>query len=349
MPIEASGGGQAPALQNPETIGPEEARAILSLPDDALAEVFARANAVRRTWHGDEVKICTIINAKSGRCPEDCSFCAQSSRYQTDAEVYELLPVERIVGRAKEMERLGGREFSIVTSGYDVGDPKEMDHVLEAVRRIRSETNLETCGSLGCMTTEGLARLKGAGLENFHHNLETARSFHGEIVKSHTWEEEVASVRAARNLGFQVCSGGIFGMGETLDQRVEFLFQVRDLAPSHFPINFLNPIEGTPLEGRGDLTPLDCLRIIAAARLALPGPMDIFVMGGREVNLKELQPLIFYAGANGMMMGGYLTTPGRKVEEDHRMLASLGLRIAPCSNHRAAPDAKPAALTAGSA
>ena len=223
---------------------------------------------------------------------------------------------------------LGAREYSIVTSGAGIRREEELLAVEQGLARVRRETALMRCASLGNLDGEALARLKAAGLETFHHNLECARSFFPRICTTHAYEEDVATVRRAREAGLRVCSGGIFGLGERPAQRVELAETLRDLDVDSVPINFLNPIPGTPLEGRCDLTPLDCLRIIAVFRLMLP-EKDIVVCGGREKNLRDLQSWIFLAGANGMLVGDYLTTTGRDGAADLQMVRDLGLEVLP--------------------
>ncbi len=305
----------------------ERALELLFVEGPDLMDLLAAANRVREDHKGRAVKLCSIVNAKSGRCPEDCSFCSQSVRYSTQAPDYPLLSADEILARALRMKEMGAREYSIVTSGYGP-TAGELGTIREALRLIKERTGMETCASLGILPTEELRRLKEAGLDNYHHNIETAPSHHASIVTTHTYADEVEAVRRAQGVGLKVCCGGIFGMGESPAQRVEMLLALRSLGVDHIPINFLNPIPGTPMEGRRDLTPLDCLKVIAVARLLMPDT-DLFICGGREVNLRGLQSLIFFAGANGIMTGGYLTTQGRPTEEDRRMIADLGLTIFP--------------------
>lgn len=309
----------------PAGISAAEARALLYAQGDALEALLARARATREHYKGDEIRFCSISNAKSGRCGEQCGFCSQSAHFETEAPVFPLKPAATLVEEARRAEAEGAGEFSIVTSGTRLSRESEVREVEEALRIIAEQTSMMRCASIGLMDTASLRRLKDAGLQSFHHNLETARSFHGEIVKTHSWDQEASAIRAAKEVGLHVCCGGIFGMGESLDQRVEFLEQLRELDVDSLPLNFLNAQKGTPLEGRKDLTPEDCLRIIAVARLMMPAK-EIFVCGGRELNLQHLQHRMFEAGANGTMVGNYLTTPGRGAVRDREMLAELGLR-----------------------
>jgi biotin synthase len=316
-----------------EGISPELARQILDMDEATFfREVLPLTKELRQRAFGNQISFCSIVNAKSGACVEDCSFCAQSNSYKAaPSPVYPLMSVEKIVAKAKEAEGFGGTEFSIVTSGRGMTKKQELDTMVDAITRIRQETQMETCASLGLMERADLQRLKDAGMINYHHNIETARSYFPSIVTTHTWEEEVETVKTAKEMGFEICCGGIMGMGESLDQRVEFTFQLKDIAPHSIPINFLNPRPGTPLADRHDLTPLDCLKIIAILRLAMP-ETEIFVCGGREVNLKDYQKYIYDAGASGTMLGNYLTTRGQDPQADLDMIRELGL--VPVAPHR---------------
>ena len=308
-------------------ISQEEALAIVALEDDgALRQLFATAEAVRRARKGDAVNTCGITNAKSGRCPEKCNFCSQSAHFTTEAPAYAMKDAETIAAEAREAFGYGVREFSIVMSGRAISKRDELDTLKDAFGRIRQETGMQTCASLGLMTRENLAELQAAGMQSMHHNLETARSYHDQIVETHTYDDEVETIRAAKSLGMYVCSGGIFGMGESWAQRVELAEDLRALDVDSVPINFLNPRPGTPLAERHDLSPLDCLKIIALYRLVMP-TKDIIVCGGREVNLGAEQVNIFRAGANGVMLGNYLTTAGQAVARDLELIAEEGLVV----------------------
>ena len=272
------------------------------------------------------MNLCSIVNARSGACSEDCAFCAQSARYDTAAETYPLLSPDQVLDRAKQAVGFRAREFSVVTSGYKNRKSGEFKSIEQAVKTVVGETPLKVCASLGTLTDEQLSALKDAGLSRYHHNLETARSFFPNICTTHSYDEDCEVVRRGKAHGFYVCSGGIFGMGESLEQRVELVMTLRELGVDSVPINFLNPIPGTPLGETSKLTPFDCLKIIAMIRLVLP-EKDIVVCGGRELNLRDLQSMIFYAGANGMMVGGYLTTDWRDYNDDLRMIEDLGLKV----------------------
>ena len=307
-----------------ESISYEQALQLESLTREELDYLFIGTDRIRDRFKGKNVKICSIVNAKSGRCQEDCSFCSQSSSFKTDSPEYELMDVEEIVAAAKEAEAFGANEFSIVASGTSLDDRKELDRVIEAVKRIKAETQLETCCSLGLMPLEHLKELKEAGLDRCHHNLETAKSHFDKIVSTHTYEDEVNAVQNAKEAGLKVCVGGIFGMGESFAQRAELAFSIRELGTQSFPVNFLKPIEGTALDHLEPMPHYEALRTIALLRLVLPD-IDLFVCGGREEVLADKQEQLFSAGANGILGGNYLTTKGQDPKRDIEMIESLGL------------------------
>ncbi len=294
--------------------------------EDFFQTVLPLTNHLREIAFGNEVSFCSIVNAKSGACVETCNFCSQSASFKgAQAPLYPLMKTNEIVAKAKEAEAMGGTEFSIVTSGRGMTKAHELNTMVDAITQIREQTDLETCASLGLMNREDLLKLKAAGMRHYHHNIETARSYFPNVVTSHTWEEEAETVKMAKELGFETCCGGIMGMGENLEQRVEFIMQLKEIDPHSIPINFLNPRPGTPFGEKQELSPLDCLKIIAGLRLAMP-TKDIFVCGGREVNMKDYQDFMFQAGASGTMLGNYLTTKGRAAEDDRQMIERLGLK-----------------------
>jgi biotin synthase len=309
-----------------ESLTPEEGVFIHDYPDEDFYDLLASSNRIRNTFKGNSVRRCSIVNAKSGSCSEDCTFCAQSVKYETGVDTFPMVSKETILGAAKDALKNGAGEFSIVSSGTGLRKKAELKTIVESVQEITNETSLESCASLGILKEDTFLSLKEAGLQSYHHNLETSRSFFPEICTTHDYEDDLSTVRRAKKHGFYVCSGGIFGMGESRTQRVELAMTLRELNVDSIPINFLNARPGTPLEKSNFLTPIECLKIIATFRFLLP-TKEIIICGGREVNLKDLQPLIFAAGANGMMVGNYLTTSGRAPEEDRQMITDLGLEV----------------------
>lgn len=304
----------------------EDALAVLELPQAEIWRLLAMSETVRRRFKGDRIRLCSIVNAKSGLCSEDCAFCSQSSRSTASIEKYPLMGEEEMVMAARDAKQRGAREFSIVTSGLSIRNKRELDRVGRAISRIGTEVGIETCVSMGALSADSIAFLLSKGLRSVHHNLETARGFFPSICTTHDYEEDIRAVRRAKAAGAWVCCGGIFGIGESLADRVELAMTLRELDVDSIPVNFLNPIEGTPLDGKSELTPFGCLKIIAMMRLCHPA-REIIICGGREVNLRDLQGLIFAAGASGMMIGNYLTTSGRPAEDDLRMVEDLGLGI----------------------
>jgi biotin synthase len=311
-----------------EGIGAADAHTVLSLPQTDLWRLLYITENVRRRFKGDGVRLCSIVNAKSGLCSEDCSFCSQSRRSKADIRIYPLIEEEEMVRAAREAKARGAREFSIVSSGFAMRNRGELESVGNAIERIRAEVGIETCVSLGTLSVEEVAYLLSRGLRSVHHNLETSRRFFPSMCTTHDYEEDVRAVRAAKEAGAWVCCGGIFGIGETDADRVELAMTLRELCVDSIPVNFLNPVPGTPVEGRSELTPFGCLKIIAMMRLCHPA-REIIVCGGREVNLRDMQSLIFAAGATGTMAGNYLTTAGRPSEDDVRMIRDLGLTLLP--------------------
>jgi biotin synthase len=304
----------------------EDALTVLGLPQSEIWRLLTVSEKARRRFKGDQIRLCSIVNAKSGLCSEDCAFCSQSSRSKASIEKYPLMEEDQIVMAARDAKQRGAREFSIVTSGLSMRSKRELDRVGQAIERIGTEVGIETCVSLGALTAENIAFLLSRGLRSVHHNLETARGFFPSICTTHDYEEDIRAVRVAKAAGAWVCCGGIFGIGESATDRVELAMTLRELDVDSIPVNFLNPIEGTPLDGKCELTPFCCLKIIVMMRLCHPS-REIIVCGGREVNLRDLQGLIFAAGASGMMIGNYLTTSGRPANDDLRMVEDLGLGI----------------------
>lgn len=303
-----------------------EAIEIANIPDAETFDLLYQANRLRKHFCGEQIHLCSIINAKSGLCPEDCSFCAQSAHHRTDVQVYPLVDEEEIVRSAHTATMEGAGCFGIVTSGTTTGRGSELDRICSVIRKIRSEGEIQPACSLGIIDRETAVVLRDAGMMKYHHNLETARSFFPNICTTHDYEEDVQTVRAVKEAGLRVCCGGIFGLGETPEQRVEFAFTLKELEVDSVPINFLNPVPGTRLAHADFLTPMECLRIIALFRYVMPDK-QISVCGGREKNLRDLQSWMFFAGASGTMVGNYLTTTGREPEQDLQMFRDLGLAL----------------------
>lgn len=294
---------------------------------DRMPDIFVllcAANTVRAHFKGDTVDLCGIINAKSGLCSENCIFCAQSAHHNTGVEEYPLLSPEQMRDKAFDIAAVRACRMGIVTSGNKVTDA-ELDRICEGLRAIKKTVSIGRCASLGCLSEKALAKLKDAGLERYHHNLETSERFFPVMCTTHTYADRVRTVRAAQAVGLSVCSGALFGLGENADDRIDVAFALKDLNVDCVPLNFLNPIKGTPLEHTAPMEPLTVLKTIALFRLVMPRA-GIRVCGGREVTLRGLQPLMFVAGANGTMIGNYLTTAGRDFKQDLQDIADLALK-----------------------
>ena len=305
-----------------------QAEELINTPDDNLFHLLAAAELLRRRHKGKKVKLCAIVNAKSGRCSENCVFCAQSGHYKTEVNIYPLLSDEEMINAAKAAEKnMSATCFSIVTSGKTIHSPADIKTIGAAVKEITDGTKMNRCVSLGTLNKEQILELKAAGLKRLHHNLESAESYFPNICTTHSYQERINTVKLAKENGLEVCSGGIFGLGETPEQRVELAFTLREIDVQSVPINILNPIAGTPAaEKYQPLSPFDVLRLIATYRFILP-TQDIGVFGGRERSLGSLQPLMFIAGANVTLVGDYLTTKGQAAEKDLQMIKDLGLEI----------------------
>lgn len=295
------------------------------LPEDQVPALAALAHEVRLSYCGPTVEIEGILSAKTSGCPEDCGFCSQSSRHDSPVMPTAILDPEEILAAARETAELGASEFCIVAA---VRGPSEelIDRTLEATEMVRRETGLNVAASLGILNREQAARLAAGGIHRYNHNLETARSHFGEIVTTHTWEERHQTCRIVKEAGMDLCSGVLLGMGESDEQRLELIDQLRALEPAEVPINFLDPRPGTPLAGRPLVEPLEAIRWISLFRLALPEAILRYA-GGREVTLRELQALGMTAGINALIVGNYLTTLGRQPEEDLEMLGDLRMPI----------------------
>lgn len=295
------------------------------LRDADLWDLFTAAGRIRDHFRGRRVGLCSIVNAKSGMCGEDCSYCAQSSHHVTNAPVFPFISVDRIAEAAEVAKKNGAKWFSIVTSGRGIDSPQELEIAAEGIRRIQ-ETGLSPCASLGTLRKEQFAYLKAAGLRRYHHNIETSREYFPRICSTHSFDERLEVISHAQSLGISLCSGGILGMGESLQDRISMAFTLRELKVDSVPINFLVPIKGTPLEHVPPISPLEALHAIALFRFILPDK-EIRVCGGRGSALGQLHPLILAAGADGFMIGDYLTTAGLEPEGDRKMINDMGFSI----------------------
>lgn len=302
-------------------------------PDEIL-HLASAASRVRRKFRGKRAELCALISARSGACSEDCAFCAQSGRAAAGVPVYELMPVEAIVARAGELAATGADHICLVMSGRGPSGP-DLDVICRAAERISRDMPMAVCASLGLLDDSAAARLRAAGIARYNHNLETVESFFPRICRTHTWRQRRDTVLAARRAGMQICCGGILGLGESLSERVGLAFALKELNPELVPINLLNPRPGTALAGRQVLSPLEAIKAIALFRLILPRS-TIKAAGGREAVLRGLQATAMLAGADGIIVAGYLTTPGRELIQDLEMIADCGFELSPAQLGRLA-------------
>jgi len=304
---------------------PDELRALVQLPPESVPALASLAHEVRLAWCGPEVEVEGILSAKTGGCPEDCSFCSQSARFESPVKATPFLDADEILAAAEETVKVGASEFCIVLA---VRGPDEriMRRVLDVVPLVRERTGLNVACSLGILTRDQAERLAAGGVHRYNHNLETARSFFPSIVTTHTWDERFETCQVVRDVGMELCCGALLGMGESNEQRLELLQQLREVEPAEVPLNFLNPRPGTPLMIRKLVEPLEAIRWIALFRLALPGVILRYA-GGREVTLRELQAMGMTSGINALIVGNYLTTLGRAPEQDLQMLEDLRMPV----------------------
>ena len=302
----------------------EEARAILTLPDEQLPELLQAAFEVRKVRFGKRVKLCMLQNARSGLCPEDCHYCSQSSISTATIDKYTLMDPSLLLDGARRAFEAGAARYCMVTSGRGPTD-EDIDHFCDVTRQIKRRYPLEICVCLGLMSEEQARRLKEAGVGWVNHNLNTSERFHPEVCTTHNYRDRVETVVNVRKAGLMTCSGGIVGMGETDEDILDLAFACRELAMDSIPVNFLHPIKGTPMEAYRFLTPMRCLKVLCLFRFLNPAS-EIRAAGGREVNLRSLQPLALYP-ANSIFIEGYLTTPGQQAEEARRMVEDLGFEV----------------------
>lgn len=311
-----------------EALSRSQALSVLRAPDETLLALLDAAFRVRRAHFGLLVKLNMIINAKSGICPEDCGYCSQSIVSTASIPKYSMLQADVLVNGAREAWARKARTYCIVASGRGPS-ARELREVTRAVRRIKDEIPMKVCACLGLLTGNQALELREAGVDRYNHNLNTSSDHHTTITTTHTYEDRVATVEAVKRAGISPCAGFIAGMGETDEQIVDVAFALRELEADSIPVNFLSAIPGTPLEGRDELNPRRCLKILALVRLVCPAK-EIRVAGGREVNLRSLQPLAMYA-ANSIFVGDYLTTQGQSAAADWAMLEDLGFEIEECA------------------
>jgi len=305
-------------------VEPAEARAILESSDVELLDLLAAAYRVRHRFFGNTVQLFFLMNAKSGLCPEDCGYCSQSKVSEAEIPRYNLLSAPKLLEAAKLAAERQSKTFCIVISARGPTE-REIDFVCSIAPQIKREYGLNICACLGLLTPEQAQRLAAAGIDKVNHNLNTSARYYGEICSTHTYADRLATLAACRDAGLALCSGGIMGMGESPDDLVDMACELRELRVESIPLNFLNAIDGTPLEDTVRVTPRDCLRGLAMMRMVNPSA-EIRIAGGREIHLGSLQSLGLYA-ANSIFVGDYLTTKGQLPEADYRMIEEMGFTI----------------------
>jgi biotin synthase len=321
------------------TIDRSEALRLLQAMGPDCFDLFAAANRIRHSVHGDKVHLCSIVNAKSGRCSEDCGFCSQSVRFPSDIPEYDLVDNETILSHARRARENASQALGIVAAWRGLKKGRDLDTVLERIRVLAAEEGIHADASLGLIDDPDIPpMLKEAGLHTYNHNLETSRRHFANICETHSYDERIATLKLIKGAGMRTCSGGIFGMGEQHEDRVDLAFELRELDVDVIPLNFLNPMPGTPMEGLPLMEPMECLRTVSMFRFVNPRA-HLMVAGGREVSLRHLQPLMFAAGADATMAGSYLTSDGRTGSEDLEMIKQLGLDHGPVAEPAAAPSA----------
>jgi biotin synthase len=307
-------------------ISREEALRLFSLEESAdIFDLLSWANRIREHFKGNKVHLCSIVNAKAGGCSENCSFCAQSASYQTSAPRYGFVDPEPVLEAAEEAKKNGVTAVGLVAAWKGLNEGPMLDEVCDRIKELAASGKTRPDASLGIIKNQKVAdRLKDAGLECYGHNLESSKRFFPNHCTTHTYEDRVETIGYLKKAGIKICSGGIIGMGETREDRCDLAFSLKELGANVVPINILNPIPGTPFEKNPPLPPLEILKTIACFRFILPR-QEIMIAGGRTMNLRDAQSMIFMAGASALMVGNYLTTLNQSVEKDLQMLRDLGL------------------------
>ena len=290
-----------------------------------ILALASEATRIRERFSGTEVDLCALVNAKSGQCAENCGFCAQSGHHNTDISVYPLMNPDQIVERAKQAKAFGAKRFCIVTATRGLSD-RDLPVICEAVRRVKEETGLVPECSLGFVTDHHLVQIKGAGMTRYNDNVESGESIFPNICTTHTYQDRLNTLKQLRKQGLEICSGGILGLGESRQERVRLAFALAEMDVECAPINVLNARPGTPRESQTPPDPKEVIKTISVFRFILP-KAKLELGGGREVNLRDFQSMAFLAGANSLIIGGYLTTNGRQPENDLQLFKDLGFTV----------------------
>ncbi|MDZ4817551.1 MAG: biotin synthase BioB [Planctomycetota bacterium] len=317
-------GGLAQQVLDGQPLSFEQALAVLDSPDEELLDLVAAAAKVRRHYFGNTVQLYFLMNAKSGLCPEDCGYCSQSKVSDAEIPRYNLLNAKKLLDGARIAHEQGSKTYCIVISARAPNE-REINAITQIVPQIKSQYGLNICACLGLLTAEHARRLKECGVDKVNHNLNTSEEYYGQVCSTHSYQDRVETLQHVRNAGLELCSGGIIGMGESHANIVQMAFALRDLQVESIPLNFLNPIDGTPLAGQKELNPRFCLKALCMMRLVNP-TSELRIAGGREMHLASLQPLGLHV-ANSIFVGDYLTTKGQAPEADYQMIRDLGFVV----------------------
>jgi len=302
----------------------EEALTLTQVGNEDIPLLAAFANKIRQQFTGNGVDMCGLVSARSGMCSEDCKFCSQSVYHATDAPIYGLRTAEEITIAAQQAEQQGASRISLVTSGKGMDHDPDFQKIITAIEGIMAETDLKVCANLGTLTPSQAQMLAASGIKRYAHNLETSKNFYPSVCTTHSYEERLSTIQAAKTAGLELCTGGIIGMGESWSDRIDLAFALRELDVTSIPINILNPIKGTAFEDITPPTPLDIIKTFAIFRFILPDKI-IRPAGGREINLRDMQGQLMLSGANGLIIGNYLTFSGRDAAADFQMVQDAGL------------------------
>lgn len=314
----------ADAVLDGQSVTRDQALALLHTPDDQILDLLSAGFRIRERYFGKTVQLYFLMNAKSGLCPEDCHYCSQSKISTAPVPKYNILKRDKLMDAAKVASENGAKTYCLVISARGPNE-REMNAVEQIVPEIKAKYDLDICACLGLLSREQADRLKAAGVDRVNHNLNTSEDYYADICTTHTYADRVETLKHVRDAGMEMCSGGIIGMGEKLEDIVSMAFDLRDLGVKSIPLNFLNAIDGTPLQGNEDLTPQDCLRALAMFRFVNPD-RELRISGGREIHLRSLQPLGLYV-ANSLFVGDYLTTKGQAPQEDYDMIRDMGFEV----------------------
>ena len=303
----------------------EEAYYLIEVSGIEIYDLLYWANRIRYNSFENVVSLCSIISARQGRCSEDCRFCSQSSRYKTEISNFPLIGKEEIAEAVERGKEYKSNSVGVVTSGYSLEESDNFDKICDDAYELSKQEGPPVHTSIGMITSKMAEKLVSSGVEMINHNLETSEGYYPNICTTHTFKDRVETIKIAKDAGLKICSGGIFGVGESVGDRLDLAFKLKELDVDVIPMNFLNPVKGTPLSSENSLEPMEILKIIAVFRFIFPDK-EIKVAGGREENLRDVQSWMFYAGANSTMIGDYLTTRGKLPEDDLQMIKDLGLK-----------------------